>query len=109
MSLVVSGWEKALAKAAFEHIPLTLLLIASVIVLAVIVTVRYNQKVNRKKAEEEEQKLLAKQQVKLITIVGKLPCVSKANATQLADPNQDSNFPDQPECSYVDAIKKGDV
>lgn len=109
MPALMTGWEKELAKAAFEHLPLTLLLIASVIVLAVVITIRYNQKINEEKAERKEQKLTSKQQGKIIKLLGSLPCVSKRDATRLGDPGQDDKFQDQPKCTYISAVEKGDV
>lgn len=109
MPAIITGLEKQLAEIALRHLPLTIILIAAVIVLAVIVAIRYNKKISQAQTDKEQAAIVQKQQCKIIRLLGDLPCVSKRNATRLADPKQDGNFPDRAECNYANAIEKGDI
>lgn len=106
---MLTGWEKEVARLALEHLPLTIVLILAVIVLSVVVAVVYNRKISQTKDDREMQRLIIKQQGKIIRLLGAAPCISKRNATWLGDPKQNDQIPDQPECSYSNAVEKGDI
>jgi membrane protein implicated in regulation of membrane protease activity len=102
-------FERTITNMALNNMPAVLILFVVVVALAVVVAIRYNKKITEAQADRETQKLLIKQLGKAIKLVGDLPCVSKRNATRLADPKQDGNFPDRPECNYSTAVEKGEI
>ena len=102
-------FERVITSMALNNMPLVMLLIIIVVVLAVTVAIRYNKKITQAQEDREMRALMVKQQGKIIRLLGALPAISKRNATWLADPKQNDQIPDQPVCSYSDAIEKGDV
>lgn len=109
MSAIIAGIEKQLAELALKHLPLTAGLFVVVVVLAVVVTIRYNKKITEAQADRELLQLVVRQQVKIIRLLTAEPCISKKNATWLSDPKQSGQVPDQPKCSYANAIEKGKI
>ena len=102
--------EKHLTTLALENIPLAVLLVITVVALAVVVTIRYNKKINEAEAERVNAKIVKKQQEKIIQLIEAMPCVSKPNATWLQDETKNGGQPpDYPiNCQYHMAKERGE-
>jgi hypothetical protein len=101
--------EKHLTTLALENTPLALLLVIAVVALAVVVTVRYNSKINQAEADRNDAAIRKKQQEKIIQLIEAMPCVSKPNATWLQDEAKNGGRPpDYPiKCQYHIAKEGG--
>ena len=109
MSAIIAALEKHLTALALENIPLAVLLIGAVIALAVVVTIRYNKKINEAEAEREQTRVDRKQQQKIIQLLEAAPCISKRNATWLQDETKNGGRPPEPiVCQYHAAKERGE-
>lgn len=109
MAALFAALEKHLTALALENIPLAVLLIIAVIALAVVVTVRYNRKMDAAKADKERGQIRDKQQEKIIQLLEAAPCISKRNATWLQDETKNGGRPPEPiVCQYHAAKERGE-
>lgn len=105
-------FERYLISYFLQNTTSAVLLLIVMIALTVIITIRSNKKASQAKKEKEKNELLEKRTKKLMALVASLPCVTKRNSVILTNDERDlinDKFPDDPECSYVHAIEKGEV